>query len=861
MAAEASRRKRPNEHLPTIKIAGTLLGNTRTALFFVGRPIYYLLSFIIIVTLLSTYLIGRFSRLFAKFAFELLKDKLTQFITKLNQKKTLNKQLVLKYNQLSRLLKKRSLPATYLKTTRRKRKINFVKLALKIKKGYRRLMISSPLLQVRFPSLYKKILLLVFAAITSISLASALFWITILKDLPSAKELTTRQQNLSTKIYDRNGELLYKIYKKENRTLVSLEEVPLYVRQAVIAIEDSEFYKHAGFSVRGIARSVIKNATEGELAGGSTITQQLVKNTLLSPEKTLRRKLRELVLSTQVEIEYTKDEILEMYLNEVAFGGTSYGIQEASQTYFGKNVKDLTLAQGALLAGLPRSPSRFSPFGPNPEMAKQRQIDVLKAMHAHNFITSSEYERAAKEKLTYVPQEIDINAPHFVMYVKQALAQEYGDELVEQGGLEVITSLDLNTQLVAQEAVRREVDKLAPFHVTNGASLVTIPRTGEILAMVGSRDYFDIEHDGNVNVTTSSRQPGSSIKVVNYAYALSHGYTPASIIDDSPITLSTAGSPPYSPKNYDNKFRGQIPLRSALAESRNVPAVKVLASYGVVNMVALGQQMGITTWNDPSRFGLSLTLGGGEVKLVDLATVYGTLANYGKRVDLQPVLQVKDRFGNTLYKYDCNQDNQKSPIKQVIASEYPQTVVKTCQGTQVLDPRVAFLLTDILKDNDARSPAFGRFSQLIIPGRSDVAAKTGTSNDLRDNLAIGYNPEILVAVWVGNNDNSPMSRVASGLTGATPIWNTIMKTALSGIPDVGWNPPGGVAQVPICTITGTLPCSGCPTRTEWFLEETTPRFSCNPESIAKMKEKPKEEDKQRTRGRILEQSASIEVAN
>lgn len=853
MAAEASRRKRPNEHSPTVKLASTLAANTRTALSFVGRPIYYLLSFTIIVILLVTYLIGRFSRFLCLLAFNLLKDKLKQRIAELDwSKKALSK-------KLTKLFKKWSSPTPYLDYLKATKKLSFKKLVSKIKKKFPRLpKIQKP--RIAF-HLNKKFLFSTSIAVSLISILGILFWVSILKDLPSAKELTTRQQNLSTKIYDRNGNLLYKIYKKENRTLVSLEDIPLYVRQAVVAIEDSEFYKHAGFSLRGIARSVIKNATEGELAGGSTITQQLVKNTLLSPEKTLRRKLRELVLSIQVEMVYTKDEILEMYLNEVAFGGTAYGIQEAAQTYFGKDVGELTLAEGALLAGLPRSPSRFSPFGPNPEMARRRQLDVLKAMRAHSFITEEEFKKASSEKLTFAPQKIDIKAPHFVMYVKQLLAQEFGDELVEQGGLEVITSLDLNTQLVAQEAVKREVDKLTPFHVTNGASLVTIPKTGEILSMVGSRDYFDIANDGNVNVTTSLRQPGSSIKVINYAYALSNGYTPASIIDDSPVTFYTAGSRPYTPRNYDNKFRGKITLRSALAESRNVPAVKVLASYGVENMIDLGQQMGITTWNDPSRFGLSLTLGGGEVRLVDLATVYGTLANYGKRVDLHPILQVKDRFGNILYSYECNSQQHMSPIKEVTASEYPKTTIETCQGKQVLDPRVAFLLTDILKDNNARSPAFGRFSQLVIPGRSDVAVKTGTSNNLRDNLAIGYNPDVLVAVWVGNNDNTPMSRIASGLTGATPIWNTIMKSLLAGTPEIGWSPPSGIVQTPICTITGTLACDGCPTKNEWFLAETTPKFSCNPESIAKMKEKPKEEEKQRTGGRTLEHAASIEIVN
>jgi membrane carboxypeptidase/penicillin-binding protein PbpC len=381
--------------------------------------------------------------------------------------------------------------------------------------------------------------------------------------------------------------------------------------------------------------------------------------------------------------------------------------------------------------------------------------------------------------------------------------------MVEKGGLEVTTSLDLPTQISAEKIVKDEVDKLRGLHVGNGAAIVINPQSGEILAMVGSKDYFDASQDGNVNITLRLRQPGSSIKVVNYAYALGHGYTPATTIDDSPVTFSVPGSVPYSPKNYDGAFKGRITLRSALAQSRNVPAVKVLASYGVSNMLKQGQDMGITTWGDSSNYGLSLTLGGGAVKMIDLAKVYATIANSGKRPDLMPILQVKDYKGRVL---------EKDSVK----------------NQQVLDPRIAFLLTDILKDNPARAPEFGLNSYLVIKNHPEVAVKTGTSNDLRDNWTAGFSQKYLAVTWVGNNDNSPMSHVASGITGASPIWNKIMSAVLANEPSVDWKAPDGVSKVNICTITGTLPCNNCPTKQEWFLDENKPSKACSEDQIQKI---------------------------
>lgn len=642
--------------------------------------------------------------------------------------------------------------------------------------------------------------------ISFIILISSLFYFFIIKDMPSPRQLSNISPEVSTKIYDRNGNLLYKIYKDKNRTIIPLTQIPQSVKLATLAAEDAEFYSHPGFSIKGIFRALIENIRSGKSQGGSTITQQLVKNTLLTPEKTLTRKIREIILSVEIETMYTKDQILEMYLNEVSYGGTAYGIEEASESFFGKNVRDLDLAESAMLAGLPKSPTTYSPFGSDPELAFERQREILHLMVVNKYITEVQEKEAAEEKLHFISNKTEIKAPHFVMYIRQILVDKYGEDLVEKGGLEVTTSLDISMQNAAEQIVKSEVERLKPLHVGNGSALVLNPQTGEILAMVGSKNYFDIDSDGNVNVLTSLRQPGSSIKVVNYAYALSNGFTTASIIDDSPITFYTPGSKPYNPVNYDGKFDGPVTLRSALAQSRNIPAVKVLATYGVGKMVDEGKKMGITTWDDPSKYGLSLTLGGGAVTAMDLSKVYATLANSGKTPNIMPILEVKNYKG------------------QVLEKNYPK-------NTQSIDARVAFLLTDILKDNNARAPEFGFNSFLVVKDHPEVAVKTGTSNDLRDNWTVGYTQNYLVLTWVGNNDNSPMSHIASGVTGASPIWNKIMTTILNGQPSVDWNPPNGVSKINICTATGTLPCEGCPTKQEWFLDENKPSRHCAPNQV------------------------------
>jgi len=658
--------------------------------------------------------------------------------------------------------------------------------------------------KITFPKIsfsFKKLILLVLIAFILFTFSFLLF---TLKTLPNPNQLVTRQPILTTKIYDRNGNLLYKIYRKENRTLVKLQELPLHLIQATVAVEDAEFYSHHGFSPKGIIRAALRNLKGDKLYGGSTITQQLVKNTLLSPERTVTRKIKEIILAVLVETKFSKDEILQMYLNEVGYGGAAYGVEEAAQMYFGKSAKNLTLAEAALLAGLPASPTSFSPFGAYPGKAKERQLLVLQRMRQEGFISEEEEKRAAAEELHFASPKTDIKAPHFVMYVKDLLVQKYGERMVEEGGLEVKTTLDLEIQEFAQKVVSEEIKKLRSLKINNGAALVTKPATGEILAMVGSQDYFNLQNDGNVNVTLRPRQPGSAIKPIMYSLALENGFTPATIIPDTPITYKIPGQPPYSPKNYDNRFHGNVPLRVALASSYNVPAVKVLAALGVEKMITRGREMGITTWEEPNRFGLSLTLGGGEVKMVDLAVAYGVLANMGKRVDLNPILEVKDSKGNTLEKF----------------------AIRNSQFA-IFSPEVAYILTDILSDNTARAPAFSTHSWLNIPEHPSVAVKTGTTQNLRDNWTVGYTPDFLVAVWVGNNDNRPMSYVASGITGASPIWNKITSYLLKNLPDKKFPRPPSIVEVKICVPTGSLPCEGCPlVREEIFIKGTEPKTHC-----------------------------------
>lgn len=631
----------------------------------------------------------------------------------------------------------------------------------------------------------------------------------IFKDLPDPHDLTRFAPPVTTKILDRNGHVLFRLYEDENRTIVPLSRISPYILDATVAIEDKDFYTHRGFSIRGISRAFVSNYQGEQVQGGSTITQQLVKNRLLSSEQTFRRKIREVIVAILAEGIYEKDQILEMYLNQVPYGGSTYGIEEASHRYFGKSALDLDLAESALIAGLPAAPSAYTPFGSNPEFAKTRQLEVLRRMVEDGYISQQQADEAAIKDLAYATDSIDIEAPHFVMYVKELLEREYGTEALYQGGLEIRTTLDINLQDDIQKKVTAEVNKLAGLRVTNGAALVTNPKTGEIYSMVGSTDYFDFEHDGQVNVTTRARQPGSSIKPLTYAIALEKGLTVTSLIEDQPITYNIAGSKPYTPKNYDGKYHGKVTLKESLASSYNIPAVKLLNQIGVNTLIDKAEEMGITTWNDRRRFGLSLTLGGGEVLMVDMAKAYGAFANEGYATDLNPILEIHNYKGDVLYQNTCALEGIG------------------CMRKKVLDTKVAYLISNILSDNAARTPAFGPMSTLFIPNQ-EVAVKTGTTNNMRDNWTFGYTSDRLVSVWVGNNNNQPMSYVASGVTGASSIWNDIMTTLLDEKNPHTFPVPTGIVQVASCEPGEDRTCRGCNgNKTEYYIAGTEPKNPCN----------------------------------
>jgi len=631
--------------------------------------------------------------------------------------------------------------------------------------------------------------------------------------IPSPKNLSSGNLPVSTKIFDRNGKLIYEIYADQRRTPVDINQIPAYVKDATIAIEDREFYKHHGFSLTGIARAFYKTVFKGKLEGGSTLTQQLVKNSLLTPERTIKRKIKEFVLATLVEATYSKEKILEMYLNQIPYGSTAYGIESASELYFGKEAKDLTLAEAALLAGLPAAPTAYSPFGANPERAKVRQELVLKRMVEDGYISQEEADKAKKEELKYAkPQKL--KAPHFTLWVKELLAEKYGDSVVEQGGLRVTTTLDLDLQEFAEEQVASEVGKLKKQNVGNGIALVTRPKSGEILAMVGSKDYFAEDEDGKVNVIFSLRQPGSSIKPLNYALAIENKIITASTpLADIPTCFVTSGQPPYCPKNYDNTFHGIQQVRFALGNSLNIPAVRALALNGIENFIDFAKKMGITTFEDPSRYGLSLTLGGGEVRPYDMAIAFGVFANQGIKVPLNPILKVEDWKGKV----------------------YEETKPDEVEGERALSAETAFIISNILSDNGARSLAFGASSLLNVKGHPEVSVKTGTTNDRRDNWTIGYTTHILALSWVGNNNNQEMSGAVSGVSGASPIWNLIIKYALDKAEKGEYNKndsghgtqpkPDGVVDTNVCIDSGNKATDdagnplACPTRFEYFLKD------------------------------------------
>lgn len=591
-------------------------------------------------------------------------------------------------------------------------------------------------------------------------------WDFLWKGLPHPLALQNWQPPQSIRVYDRNKQLLYTFFDNENRTIIPLSSVSPWLIEATVAVEDERFYKHHGLDPVALARAVWHNLRSDSIQGGSTLTQQLVKNILLSPERTIQRKVREAILAILVDALYSKEDILTYYLNAVNYGGTIYGVEQAAWWYFGKSASELTLSESSFLAGLPAAPSVLKKSLGEAQTASTsaalaRQHFVLDHMLEQGKITQDQARSAKEEVLAFRSPVYPIVAPHFVHEVMAEVRTRLGAEVVERGGLEIMTTLDVAVQATAEAAVQRELARLGRYRVQNGAALVTEPRSGAVLAMVGSRDYFDQEIDGKVNIVTRLRQPGSSIKPVTYAAAFERGYKPDDKIDDSPVQFASKGSAPYVPKNYDGKFRGPVTLREALGSSYNIPAVRLLATIGVPTLIQTGRDMGISTWNDPARFGLALTLGAGEVKMIDMAQVYGTFANDGLTVPVRMIDAIATTDGKTLWKDPCAQ-----------ASE-------PCQARRVLAKQTTDMVTSILTDNDARTPAFGSHSVLNLPGKS-VAVKTGTTNSLRDNWTAGYTNERVVITWVGNNDNTPMSAVASGITGASPIWRSIVEQVVPG---------------------------------------------------------------------------------
>jgi len=623
-----------------------------------------------------------------------------------------------------------------------------------------------------------------FTFFASLGLAVAVYtYIAI--GLPAPEELQARSLTFtSTKIYDRNGGLLYEIIDPQGgrHTLVPLAHISPSLRQATIATEDKHFYQHSGVDPLGIARAIWQNVMEQSIvSGASTIPQQLARNVFLSPEervqRTMSRKVKEAVLAIEITRRYPKDIILEIYLNTIYYGNLAYGIEAAAQTYFGKTAANLSLAESALLAGLPRSPAIYDPFT-NPEAARARQAIVLGLMAEEGYITPAQAEAARSEELQFVAQRTGIRAPHFVTYVRQLLEQKYGSAILYQGGLQVYTTLDLRLQGIAERVTREQMAALADKHATNAALVALRPGTGEIVAMLGSVDFFNPEIDGQVNVALRLRQPGSAIKPVTYLAAFEQGWTPATLVMDVPTEFPDG----YKPTNHDEKFHGPVLVREALGSSYNVPAVKVLRSVGLPAFLEMAQRLGITSLNRPDDYGLSLTLGAGDVTLLELTGVYAVLANRGKQVPPVAVLRVLDNDG------------------RVIEAYHPP------EGQQVISPQHAYLITSILSDNEARTDSD---PNNILRLSRPAAAKTGTTDGWRDNWTMGYTPDLVAGVWVGNSDNTPMAQI-SGVAGAGPIWHNFMEEALAGTPPRQFARSGGIETIEICADSGTLPSQVCP---------------------------------------------------
>lgn len=605
--------------------------------------------------------------------------------------------------------------------------------------------------------------------------AGVLIWISTL-EIPDLSAFEERKILQSTKIFDRSGEiLLYDLSQDVRRTIIPFDQMSRHIKNATVAIEDDQFYNHIGINFKAIIRAAITNSLQGDLLGGqggSTITQQVIKNSILDREKKLSRKVKEAILSIKLERILTKEQILETYLNESPYGGTVYGIEEASKTFFGKTANDLTLPEAAYLAAIPQAPTYLSPYGNNREELDKRQQLVLDRMHLNGFITIEEYEEAKTTEVEFQPQAVfGIRAPHFVMYIIEQLVNKFGEEAITEQGFRVITTLNWDLQKAAEEIVSEKVAiNTEKYNASNAGLIATDPKTGDLLVMVGSKDYFSEEIDGNFNVTLSPRQPGSSIKPFVYANAFRKGYLPATILFDVPTQFSpqcepwslSSESPCYAPQNYNYKFIGPVSMRNALAQSLNIPAVKTLYLAGLKDTLKFMADMGITTLNDPDRYGLTLVLGGGEVKLMDMTYAYGVFANNGLKTEPRTILRIENNRGHII---------EESEVKTV----------------RVLEENVAAMVSDILSDNIARTPLWGNYS-LVNFGNRDVAIKSGTTNNLRDAWIMGYTPNIAVGAWVGNNNNDSMGGGLSGLFTA-PLWRAFMDVALAELPEESFTQP------------------------------------------------------------------------
>jgi 1A family penicillin-binding protein len=616
-------------------------------------------------------------------------------------------------------------------------------------------------------------------------------------DLPRPEKFTERQFLQSTKIYDRTGEiLLYNIHGEEKREIVSLSQIPADLKNAVISSEDDGFYQHKGLDFKSIIRAILIDLKlKAPSQGASTITQQLIRSTYLTRRKTLARKVREVVLTLELERRYSKNQILEWYLNQIPLGENIYGVQSASQTYFNKSVSEISLAEAATLAAVIPAPSYYSPFGPNKNKLLEKKNYVLERMEKLGYITKDQLEKAKQEKINFSEVREPIKAPHFVMYVKKYLEDKYGEDFLKEKGLKIYTTLDWDLQNFAEQAIK-ERDKInKQFNANNTALVVINPKTGEILSLIGSKNYFEKSYPNGCDekpekdclfepmfdvATMGARQPGSSFKPFVYATAFKKGYTPSTVLWDvktefNPNCSADAnqerdqyGLDCYHPQNYDEKFRGKVSLRSALGQSLNLPSVKVLYLAGLKDSLQTAKDFGITTLNKPDRYGLSLVLGGGEVNLLEMTSAFGVFSQEGQKMPVVSILKIEDSDGNII------EENKKQPFK-------------------VLDTQIAREINDILSDNEARSPIFGENSMLYFKD-FQVAAKTGTTQNYRDAWTIGYTPFVVIGVWVGNNNNSPIKK-GTGIGLAAPIWRKVMEKLLQTHPVENFTKPDPITNI------------------------------------------------------------------